>query len=40
VQQVVIPGRAVMRAPAADPKQTIAAMQAEWNAIKELGLRR
>jgi hypothetical protein len=40
VQQVIIPGRAVTLAPAADPKQTIAAMQAEWNAIKELGLRR
>jgi hypothetical protein len=40
VQQVIIPGRAVTRASAADPKQTIAAMQSEWNAIKELGLRR
>jgi hypothetical protein len=40
VQQVIIPGRAVTMAPAADPKQTIAAMQSEWNAIKELGLRR
>ena len=40
VQQVIIPGRAVTLAPAADPKQTIAAMQSEWNAIKELGLRR
>jgi hypothetical protein len=40
VQQVIIPGRAVTLAPAADPKQTIADMQAEWNAIKELGLRR
>ncbi|MFO7691798.1 MAG: hypothetical protein R6V57_01815 [Vicinamibacterales bacterium] len=40
VQQVVIPGRAVMLAAAADPKETIAAMQSEWNAIKELGLRR
>jgi hypothetical protein len=40
VYQVIIPGRAVMLAPAADPKQTSAAMQAEWNAIKELGLRR
>ncbi len=40
VQQVIIPGRAVTLAPAADPKQTVAAMQAEWNAIKELGLRR
>jgi hypothetical protein len=40
VQQVIIPGRAVTLAPAAEPKQTIADMQAEWNAIKELGLRR
>jgi len=40
VQQVVIPGRAVTLAPSADPKQTIADMQSEWNAIKELGLRR
>ncbi len=40
VQQVVIPGRAVTLAPAADPKQTIARMQAEWTAIKELGLKR
>ena len=40
VQQVIIPGRAVTLAPAADPKQTVAAMQAEWTAIKELGLRR
>lgn len=40
VQQVIIPGRAVTLAPAADTKQTVAAMQAEWNAIKELGLRR
>jgi len=40
VQQVVIPGRAVTMAPAADPEKTIAAMQSEWNAIKELGLRR
>jgi hypothetical protein len=29
-----------MLPPAADRKQTIADMQAEWNAIKELGLRR
>ena len=40
VQQVVIPGRAVTLAPSADPKQTIARMQAEWTAIKELGLKR
>jgi len=40
VQQVVIPGRAVTMAPAAHPDKTIAAMQSEWNAIKELGLRR
>jgi hypothetical protein len=40
VQQVIIPGRAVTLAPAADPKQTIAAMQSEWNAIKELGIQR
>jgi hypothetical protein len=40
VQQVVIPGRAVTLAPAYEPKQTIAAMQSEWDAIKELGLRR
>lgn len=40
VQQVIIPGRAVTLAPAADPKQSVAAMQSEWNAIKELGLRR
>ena len=40
VQQVIIPGRAVMQRPAADRKQAIADMQAEWNAIKELGLRR
>jgi hypothetical protein len=40
VQQVVIPGRAVTLAPGSDTKQTVAAMQAEWNAIKELGLRR
>ena len=40
VQQVVIPGRAVTLAPSTDPKQTIARMQAEWTAIKELGLRR
>ena len=40
VQQVIIPGRAVMLPPAADRKQTIADMQAEWTAIKELGLRR
>ena len=40
VQQVIIPGRAATLAPAADPKQTIAAMQSEWSAIKELGLRR
>jgi len=40
VQQVIIPGRAVTLASAADPKQTSAAMQAEWNAIKEMGLRR
>jgi hypothetical protein len=40
VQQVIIPGRAVTLAPAADTRHTVAAMQAEWNAIKELGLRR
>jgi hypothetical protein len=40
VQQVVVPGRAAALAPAAEPSRTIAAMQAEWNAIKELGLRR
>jgi hypothetical protein len=40
VQQVIIPGRAVTLAPGTDTKQTVAAMQAEWNAIKELGLRR
>jgi hypothetical protein len=40
VQQVIIPGRAVTLAPGADTRQTVAAMQAEWNAIKELGLRR
>jgi len=40
VQQVIIPGRAVMMPPAADRKQAIADMQSEWNAIKELGLRR
>lgn len=40
VQQVIIPGRAVALAQAAEPKQTIAAMQSEWNAIKELGLKR
>ena len=40
VQQVVIPGRAVTLAPSADPKHTIADMQSEWTAIKELGLRR
>jgi len=40
VQQVIIPGRAVTLAPSTDTKQTVAAMQAEWNAIKELGLRR
>ena len=40
VQQVIIPGRAVMLPPVMDRKQTIAHMQSEWNAIKELGLRR
>jgi tetratricopeptide (TPR) repeat protein len=40
VQQVIIPGRAVTLPPAADRKQAIADMQAEWNAIKELGPRR
>jgi hypothetical protein len=40
VQQVVIPGRAVTLARVVDTKQTIAEMQSEWNAIKELGLRR
>jgi hypothetical protein len=40
VQQVIIPGRAVTLARLADTKQTIADMQSEWNAIKELGLRR
>jgi hypothetical protein len=40
VQQVIIPGRAAMLPPAADRKQAIADMQAEWTAIKELGLRR
>ena len=40
VQQVIIPGRAVMLAAAADPKQTSASMQAEWNAIKEMGIQR
>ena len=38
VQQVIIPGRAATLA--LDAKQTVAEMQAEWNAIKELGLRR
>jgi hypothetical protein len=40
VQQVIIPGRAVTLSLAMDTKQTIAEMQSEWNAIKELGLRR
>jgi hypothetical protein len=40
VQQVIIPGRAVMLPPSADRKQAIADMQSEWAAIKELGLQR
>ena len=40
VQQVIIPGRANTLVRIADTKQTIAEMQAEWSAIKELGLRR
>ena len=40
VQQVVIPGRANTLMRIVDTKQTVAEMQAEWSAIKELGLRR
>jgi hypothetical protein len=40
VQQVIIPGRAATLPPAADRKQAITDMQAEWTAIKELGLQR
>jgi hypothetical protein len=40
VQQVVIPGRANTLVRVVDTKQTIAEMQSEWSAIKELGLRR
>lgn len=39
VQQVIIPRRAAISA-AADPRRAAAAMQSEWQAIKELGLRR
>jgi hypothetical protein len=40
VQQAIIPGRAMARMPGIDTRQTIAEMQSEWSAIKELGLRR
>jgi hypothetical protein len=40
VRQVIIPGRAATSAPASDPMRAAAAMQSEWEAIKELGLRR
>jgi len=40
VQQVIIPARAIASGPGGDPKRAVAAMQSEWDAIKELGIRR
>jgi hypothetical protein len=40
VQQVIIPARAIASGPGGDPKHAVAAMQSEWDAIKELGIRR
>jgi hypothetical protein len=40
VQQVIIPMRARLAAPGADAAPAVAAMQSEWDAIKEIAIRR